>query len=291
MKKVLILNNAYYELESYLYQSKRLKEELELLGAQVTVRKNDFFPCITDGKDIVNNCEGYDFCIYLDKDKYISEMLEKSGLRVINSHKAMVTCDDKMTTYIALSGSGIKTPKTMPGLLCYTKDAKIKQSTLDEIEKNLGYPIIVKKSFGSLGKGVYKADNRQELELISRSVMFEPHHYQEYISESAGRDLRVIVIGGKFVCAMQRKSETDFRSNVELGGEGKIVDVPKEFIEVAENTAKVLNLDYCGIDLLYGKDCEPIVCEVNSNAFFGGIERVTGKNVAKAYAKYLLSKY
>lgn len=291
MKKVLILNNAYYELESYLYQSKRLKEELELLGAQVTVRKNNFFPCITDGKDIVNNCEGYDFCIYLDKDKYISEMLEKSGLRVINSHKAMVTCDDKMTTYIALSGSGIKTPKTMPGLLCYTKDAEIKQSTIDEIEKNLGYPIIVKKSFGSLGKGVYKADNRQELELISRSVMFEPHHYQEYISESAGRDLRVIVIGGKFVCAMQRKSETDFRSNVELGGEGKIVDVPKEFIEVAENTAKVLNLDYCGIDLLYGKDCEPIVCEVNSNAFFGGIERVTGKNVAKAYAKYLLSKY
>ena len=90
---------------------------------------------------------------------------------------------------------------------------------------------------------------------------------------------------------MQRKSETDFRSNVELGGEGKIVDVPKEFIEVAENTAKVLNLDYCGIDLLYGKDCEPIVCEVNSNAFFGGIERVTGKNVAKAYAEYLLSKY
>lgn len=291
MKKVLILNNAYYELESYLYQSKRLKEELELLGAQVTVRKNNFFPCITDGKDIVNNCEGYDFCIYLDKDKYISEMLEKSGLRVINSHKAMVTCDDKMVTYIALSGSGIKTPKTMPGLLCYTKDAEIKQSTIDEIEKNLGYPIIVKKSFGSLGKGVYKADNRQELELISRSVMFEPHHYQEYISESAGRDLRVIVIGGKFVCAMQRRSETDFRSNVELGGEGKIVDVPKEFIEVAENTAKVLNLDYCGIDLLYGKDCEPIVCEVNSNAFFGGIERVTGKNVAKAYAKYLLSKY
>lgn len=291
MKKVLILNNAYYELESYLYQSKRLKEELELLGAQVTVRKNNFFPCITDGKDIVNNCEGYDFCIYLDKDKYISEMLEKSGLRVINSHKAMVTCDDKMTTYIALSGSGIKTPKTMPGLLCYTKDAEIKQSTIDEIEKNLGYPIIVKKSFGSLGKGVYKADNRQELELISRSVMFEPHHYQEYISESAGRDLRVIVIGGKFVCAMQRKSETDFRSNVELGGEGKIVDVPKEFIEVAENTAKALNLDYCGIDLLYGKDCEPIVCEVNSNAFFGGIERVTGKNVAKAYAEYLLSKY
>lgn len=291
MKKVLILNNAYYELESYLYQSKRLKEELELLGAQVTVRKNDFFPCITDGKDIVNNCEGYDFCIYLDKDKYISEMLEKSGLRVINSHKAMVTCDDKMTTYIALSGSGIKTPKTMPGLLCYTKDAEIKQSTIDEIEKNLGYPIIVKKSFGSLGKGVYKADNRQELELISRSVMFEPHHYQEYISESAGRDLRVIVIGGKFVCAMQRKSETDFRSNVELGGEGKIVDVPKEFIEVAENTAKVLNLDYCGIDLLYGKGGEPIVCEVNSNAFFGGIERVTGENVAKAYAKYLLSKY
>ena len=31
------------------------------------------------------------------------------------------------------------------------------------------------------------------------------------------------------------------------------------------------------------------VCEVNSNAFFGGIERITGVNVAERYAEYIIS--
>ena len=29
------------------------------------------------------------------------------------------------------------------------------------------------------------------------------------------------------------------------------------------------------------------VCEVNSNAFFGGIESVSGINIAKAYCQYI----
>ncbi|MDE6667605.1 MAG: RimK family alpha-L-glutamate ligase, partial [Clostridia bacterium] len=48
--------------------------------------------------------------------------------------------------------------------------------------------------------------------------------------------------------------------------------------------------DYCGIDVLYGENGGYLVCEVNSNAFFGGIERVTGVNVARLYAEYICSK-
>lgn len=289
MKKVLIINNAYYDIDSYLYQSNRLKTELEKLGATVVVRKNDFFASIIDGEKIVNFCRDYDFCVYLDKDKYISSMLEKSGLKLFNSHLAMVTCDDKMATYIALSGCGIRVPKTLPGLLCYTKNAKVSSSTLDIVERELTYPIIVKQSFGSLGKGVYKADNRQELQILAEKVMLTPHHFQECVSSSIGRDARVIVIGKKVVCAMERKSTVDFRSNIELGGVGVKMQLNDKFVSVCEKVATVLDLDYCGIDLLFGKNGEPIVCEVNSNAFFGGIEKVTGVNVAEIYAKYLLN--
>ena len=31
-----------------------------------------------------------------------------------------------------------------------------------------------------------------------------------------------------------------------------------------------------------------MVCEVNSNAFFGGMEKATGINVARAYAEYII---
>ena len=49
----------------------------------------------------------------------------------------------------------------------------------------------------------------------------------------------------------------------------------------------MLNLDYCGVDLLYGED-GPVLCEVNSNAFFEGLEAATGVNVAKLYAEYIV---
>ena len=42
------------------------------------------------------------------------------------------------------------------------------------------------------------------------------------------------------------------------------------------------------MDFLIGKDGNPLVCEVNSNAFFKGFEKVTGINVAKKYAEYIL---
>ncbi len=32
------------------------------------------------------------------------------------------------------------------------------------------------------------------------------------------------------------------------------------------------------------------VCEVNSNAFFGGIEKTTGINVARAYAEHVVKE-
>jgi len=48
-------------------------------------------------------------------------------------------------------------------------------------------------------------------------------------------------------------------------------------------------LDYCGVDVLPDKDGY-LLCEVNSNAFFDGIESVTGINVARAYAEYIFNE-
>lgn len=88
---------------------------------------------------------------------------------------------------------------------------------------------------------------------------------------------------------MLRYSESDFRSNSALGGKAKKFEPSKDFIEVAEKVAKILNLDYMGIDLMFGKSGEPILCEVNSNAFFTTMEEVCNVNVAKAYAEHIVS--
>ena len=288
MKKGLILINAYTRILHALEQAQRLKDELNALGVAADVRRNDFFAAYTDdcGK-IVSAADGYDFCIYLDKDKYVSHMLEKAGLKLFNSHAAVQDCDDKMTTFIRLAGAGIAMPKTLAGFLCYTPEAEIEEETLARIERELGYPVVLKTAYGSLGKGVRKADDRAELSRILREWQFTPHLYQGFIAESAGKDLRVIVIGGKTVAAMKRVSHGDFRSNIELGGTGEKSDAPPEAKALCEKAARVLGLDFCGIDLLFGKDGF-LLCEVNSNAFFGGIEKATGVNVARLYAEHIL---
>lgn len=285
--KGLILNNAYYETPSTRYQGERLAAELKSLGVLTDIKKNDFFGAKIEDGILKNAAMGYDFCIYLDKDKYVSYALETSGLRLFNSHAAIQVCDDKAVTFLQLAGCGIPMPKTLPGLLCYDPTATVSADVIALLERELGYPMIVKQCFGSLGKFVYKIDDRAQLERTCEQLKCTPHLFQQFIRESEGRDIRVIVIGGKAVAAMQRQSSTDFRSNIELGGVGTPVEIDKSLRDLCERVASILGLDYCGIDILYGKDGYSL-CEVNSNAFFGGIERVTGINIAKIYAEHIV---
>ena len=215
-------------------------------------------------------------------------MLERSGLRLFNSHNAIQACDDKMQTAILLSQNSIPMPRTLPGLLCY-ENQKLNVKAIQNVGQILGFPVIIKSSYGSLGKDVYKANDIAELCEIAEKLKFSPHLFQQFIQESYGKDIRVIAIGGKVVAAMLRQSRGDFRSNLELGGEGKNIILSQEAKELCEKVADLLDLDYCGIDILQGNN-KYYICEVNSNAFFGGIEAVTGINIAEKYASYICKK-
>ncbi len=288
-KKGLILVNAYSSLTTALNQSTRLKEEFLNYGVQVDIVKNGEFCTIIENNSFKTDYDKYDFCVYLDKDKYVSEILEKKGIRLFNNHNAIRLCDDKMRTYIALCENGVDIVDTIPGALCYTQDARIDEEKVKRIGDKLGYPVIVKHNYGSLGQGVFKADNLKELLSLASKVKLVPHLFQKMVKSSYGKDIRVIVIGGKVFASMLRSADNDFRSNIELGGIGKSVQINEETVNLCEKTSKILNLDYCGIDVLIGENNKPIICEVNSNAFFGGIEKVTHKNVAKRYVEHILN--
>ncbi|NLL56012.1 MAG: RimK family alpha-L-glutamate ligase [Clostridiales bacterium] len=285
--KGLILTNAYNTSPSYLNQSIRLKQELDKLKVAVDIRQNDFFPAIIADGGIKLLAKEYEFCVFLDKDKYVSRMLEDSGVRMFNTTDSMEICDDKMTTCIKLAKVA-SMPITLPGLLCYNSESYIKDHTIDKIKSNLSFPIVIKQAYGSLGKGVYKANNEKELKAIMEKVKLTPHLFQEFIKESYGKDVRVIVIGNKVCASMLRVSQGDFRSNAELGGKAYKYTLPHSYASLCEKVSKVLGLDYCGIDILIGKDDKPLICEVNSNAFWGKIEEVTNVNVAKAYAIHII---
>ena len=217
--KGVILINAYLNTEEYLHQPLRLREEFEKLGVVVDVKRNDEFLRIEDGK-VKTPLSEYDFCVYLDKDKYVLKGLDKLGLPLFNGMEGVLDCDDKMLTYLSLEGTGIPMPKTLAGLCCFSFKEEIKEGSLQRIEKELSYPIVVKESFGSLGQGVYLVKDRIDLLDLMNKLKCRPHLFQEYISDSYGKDVRVIVVGNKVLGGMLRTSNGDFRSNLGAGGKG-----------------------------------------------------------------------
>ncbi len=286
--RCIIVVNAYIKNKSQLAQAYRIAEELRSLGADCEIKKNINLAEIENGKIFAVKA---DVCIFLDKDRAAARLLEKSGIKLFNCAESIELCDDKMLTHIALANNGIPMPDSIYAPLCYYNDAQISEESLKYVEK-LGYPLIAKKCYGSLGAGVYLINSYSELEAFEKKNKLNAHLYQKFIGKG-GEDIRVLVIGGKFVCAMKRTNVTDFRSNIGLGGHGEKYEADSDLIELCEKTAKILNLDYCGIDILTDNNGKRYVCEVNSNAFFAEAERVCNVNIAKKYAELIIaySKY
>lgn len=284
--KGLIITNAYDFNLSQRRKTRRMESELYNLGAFVDVVTNDRFLAYIDGGTVKTDLK-IDFALYFDKDKYVARMLEKCGIRVFNSANATEICDDKMLTHITLADCGIAMPTTMSGSLCYKQDGKISWDSLKLVADRLGLPLVVKECHGSFGEQVYLARDMAELSEIVERIKLKPYIFQRFVAESAGRDMRVIVIGGKVICGMIRQSKTDFRSNARLGATSTACDVPDNVVALCERVSKIIGLDYCGIDVLF-ENGQPLICEVNSNAMFGAMEQATNINVARKYSEHIV---
>ena len=62
----------------------------------------------------------------------------------------------------------------------------------------------------------------------------------------------------------------------------------KEQAQMAIDVCRELNLDFAGVDIMFGKEGEPVLCEVNSNAHFKNIYDCTGVNVAESILDYIV---
>ena len=280
----LIVVNAYIQNKSQIMQAERILQELQLLGAECEVVANINLSQIRDSKTIAKNC---DCCVFLDKDRAAARLLEKCGIRLFNCARAIEACDDKMITHIELANNGVPMPDSIYAPLCYYPNAEISEKFLDSVAE-LGFPLIAKLCYGSLGSGVFKIEDKSALRAFEEKNKLCAHFYQKFIGRG-GEDIRVIVIGGKYACAMKRHNDHDFRSNVEQGGVGERFTADNGLIALCEKVASILQLDYCGIDVLTDDDGKRYICEVNSNAFFAEAERVCGVNIAKKYAEFIIA--
>ena len=235
-------------------------------------------------KPIVNKP---DFVIFWDKDIYLAKRLEQNNIRLFNSASAIELCDNKILMYQELSKQNVLIPRTFVAPKTFEGLGYSKLDFVDEVSKEVGWPIVIKEAYGSYGEQVYLANNKQEAKDIIERIGYKDFLMQEFISESKGRDVRINIVGDQVVASMFRENKDDFRSNISSGGNGSKYEPSKEEIDLALKAAKALGLSFAGVDVLFGKN-GPIICEVNSNPQFASTLKATGIDLADHIANYIL---
>lgn len=214
----------------------------------------------------------------------VIRQLEHLGVYVCNSSSAIEMTRDKLHIHQIMAQSNLPTPKTM--LVKYPVSTNI-------VKQEIGFPLIIKNITGTHGSGIYLCESEGKfedlMELIYSNSPKANIILQEFIANSRGRDLRVFVLGGRIVGCMKRFSETSFKANYSRGGGVEAFELTPEIEWLSTETARLLDLDVAGIDLLFDEKGYKI-CEANSAPGFKGLEKVVGNNVAEQILDYISLK-
>ena len=230
------------------------------------------------------------FVLFWDKDVRLCRALELAGVRCLNSSRAIELCDDKSSTYLAMREAELPQPKTMLVPKAFHAQDWGATEFPQLAAHALGLPLVIKECYGSFGAQVHLARNQGEVAAILDSLEGRPALCQSFVKSSSGRDVRLQVVGNRVVAAMERVSVTgDFRANVTNGGTARPWTPTDAQSEMALRACQALGLDFAGVDLLFGEDGEPLVCEVNSNAHFVNLGRATGVDVARYIIRHAIA--
>ena len=286
MKGWLIVNN---------FMKSAKFEEIYALLLRAAAKKNVELKVVKTGelphsvRALKEIAESVDFALFWDKDVVLAKQLEACGLRLFNSAGAIEKCDNKALTAIELEKRGIDTPET------YVAPLTFEGVEINDFEfaryaaEKLGYPLVVKEVSGSFGGQVYLAEDFEALKAIIKSIGHKGFLMQKFIASSRGRDVRVNVVGGKVICAMLRESaDGDFRSNVTLGGRAESYKVNAAQARLAVKACRALGLDFAGVDVLFGENGRPLICEVNSNPHFKSTYDATGIDLSEIIIDHVI---
>ena len=231
-----------------------------------------------------------DFVIFWDKDIALARRFEDAGISVFNSSAAIACCDDKIMTSLALTRHGVPTPRTIFAPKTFEGVGRVSLEFLQVAANTLKLPMVIKEACGSFGQQVYLAQTMDEAQDIVRRIGHKDFLMQEFVASSRGQDLRVNIVGNEVIATMRRFNASDFRSNVTLGGGTEPVTPTPAQREAALAACKAVGADFAGVDILFGPNGVPLVCEVNSNPHFRSTLDCTGVNMADSVATYVLQK-
>jgi RimK family alpha-L-glutamate ligase len=226
------------------------------------------------------------------------QRLEEAGFRCVNGSKAVALALDKLECARFLDKLGIQAPRTFAPVVGAGGRAGVAGlvgAMCAAGESPLGYPFVAKPRFGSRGRGVALVKGPADLEALAPLLRSEPYIFQEFVAESAGRDLRFFFAGGEIVACVERRGKDD--SFVSNASEGGLVRIPENCEALVERLssevlriAREAGLWYGTVDFLFGTEEFP-VCEINACPGFEALEKATGLDIAGMLVERLMRDF
>lgn len=211
----------------------------------------------------------------------VVRQFEMMGAFTTVDSEALVRSRDKLRSLQVLSRAKIGLPKTV-----FTNYSRETESVIQQVG---GTPLVIKLLEGTQGLGVVLAETKNAAKSVIEAFngLKARVIVQEFIKEAKGADIRAFVVDGHVVGAMKRQGkEGEFRSNLHQGGSAEVIELTDEEEIAAVKAAKAMRLGVAGVDMLQSAR-GPLILEVNSSPGLEGIERATGKDIAKTIIRFI----
>jgi ribosomal protein S6--L-glutamate ligase len=199
---------------------------------------------------------------------------EAMGVPTLNGAAALAAAKDRLQCLQTLHAAGLPVPQTVL--------ARSPCGAERAVEAAGGAPVMLKLPRSAKGIGVMVGESAAAARAVLETfwALDEDLLVQEQIPTGLRRDVRVLVLEGEVVAAVERVArEGDFRANIHRGALVSAVEPSEEQAGMAVAAAGALGLRLAGVDLVESAR-GPVVLEVNGTPGIEGPEGATGRDIA-----------
>lgn len=267
--------NKPYEMQHFKDAAISLSTGLKVIDpTKVQIFNNEYKTILMcEGKIVAppNYMLNWNGCRNGKLEEQLEAALIKCGTKVCNTTCEINHFQDKFRWQLESN------LKVIPSIKVHSSNLL---NSVDVIEQYFNYPCVLKSDTGSLGQGVYKVTNKENLiqlsEVISMLDSTFKVHIEQYIDYA--HDIRMYVVGNSYYL-MERKSNGDFRANISMNGEALPFEKSKQIDSIFKQLRTKYDSVVFGVDILL-TDNDYYLCEINSAPGFEGINSVINEDIA-----------
>ena len=264
----------------------------------VRAAQNVGFYCEVIGKDDFDRLNEFD-ALFIRSTTNVNNYTYKfsrcahaEGIVVVDDPISIVRCANKVFQAEQATMKKVPIPKTVI----------VHKANVDTFSKQIGFPLVIKQPDSQFSQGVFKADNEEELEKITKKLFKHSALLiaQEFVPTKF--DWRIGIFNRKPIYACKYYMARSHWQIVNKKAKGscryggfetlEISAVPKKILDIALKMANLIGDGLYGVDLKETSDGRILMIEVNDNPNIdAGIEdKVAGQKLYLGIMQELLNR-